>query len=783
MGIKLIYNAVNQVEKGTTIYNENSQVDSVCIIIKGRVLVLRDGVKIVLGSGNFIGVNDVYAGTYLNTYIAYDDVTFYCFPVQEVEDLSKIFAANKDYRGVMVASLIKNLYETDKVYLSLSANIEQLYVFIKRYYGLYLNAAGRYGNSAKAINSIENIVPYDTSFEPDEKKMQYYRECAKVSLDVWKNFCGVGDDTISQYILEEVSGLMGQLSGECMEMTSYLEELFTSLTNGSGECLFNSVAKLAIVIQNAGGNGKDLIKILDNIIDQINTIETLFEEKTNRNLKVDRKKMEEIYYILLSTSNTRTDEGQGDSGFPKQELEKAETVEKELSDSLKQIMDYVSFDKDRGANFEKAITDYMNVKDKHSMDDNVRILRKIVMTSFYDLYEKVFFKAYKEEKIPRVIDLFLKYGFLDERMLSQEQLIELYYLEDGSKNFTGPCSVYNIKEWLIKIYEGEKEPSKNEFDLDYRDVLRDKRKRGEIREPEEKELLENNTQKVIHEIHNMFRYNHRVVNGQISSFVPFLNGENMLQDLNRLFVTAERVNQAVKELMEIDYSIFHREVLYVNEEKGIQKEYIMQQVFPDIILMPTQGHNAVMWQDITGKRKSREGRFLLPIFTELVLKDMLIKVFGRFRWELCRTIQGTAWNNIKYKSLTSEYSDYIQFYRKNRDLSEEAKEKIKLQIQKGRNNLREIFVIDYEAWIKGEAMGGLRLNKVARELLATYCPFSLNIRKRLQGQPLFIDAMARFERNNTKKVRELDLRYRALEKDKIEITEELKETLTFFRDL
>ena len=35
------------------------------------------------------------------------------------------------------------------------------------------------------------------------------------------------------------------------------------------------------------------------------------------------------------------------------------------------------------------------------------------------------------------------------------------------------------------------------------------------------------------------------------------------------------------------------------------------------------------------------------------------------------------WNDITEPSLTSEYCDYIQFYRKNHDLSAEAKEKIK----------------------------------------------------------------------------------------------------------
>ena len=89
----------------------------------------------------------------------------------------------------------------------------------------------------------------------------------------------------------------------------------------------------------------------------------------------------------------------------------------------------------------------------------------------------------------------------------------------------------------------------------------------------------------------------------------------------------------------------------------------------------------------------------------------MIQLCGRFRWELCRTMQGTSWNNIQIKSLTSEYSDYIQFYRKNRDLSEDKKEKLKMQIQKCRNNTREVFVTDlslihiYVGYVKLEKRG------------------------------------------------------------------------------
>src|SRR5699024_7999213 len=150
----------------------------------------------------------------------------------------------------------------------------------------------------------------------------------------------------------------------------------------------------------------------------------------------------------------------------------------------------------------------------------------------------------------------------------------------------------------------------------------------------------------------------------------------------------------------------------------------------------TIGVNSVMWQEIDGKKRDTSGRFLFPIFNEGDLEDMFIKALGRFRFELCRTIQGTAWNNIKEKSLTSEYVDYIQFYRKNRELSEEKREKIKIQIQKARNNMREVFLIDYTLWIKNESQGSIKLNKLAREILSTYCPFGKPIRERIRLQPL-----------------------------------------------
>ena len=199
--------------------------------------------------------------------------------------------------------------------------------------------------------------------------------------------------------------------------------------------------------------------------------------------------------------------------------------------------------------------------------------------------------------------------------------------------------------------------------------------------------------------------------------------------------------------------------------------------------MPVYGSNGAMWQEIEGRKRASSGRFLFPIFAENDMEDIFIRICGRYRWELCRTIQGITWNDVKYKSLTSEYVDYIQFYRKNRLLSEEKKEKLKMQIQKGRGNTREIFVIDYVVWIKNESAGSLRLNKVARGILASYCPFVKEIRDKIQTQPLYEEAMAKFNRERMKKVKDLDLRYRTMETKGKTITEEMQKTMAFYRDL
>jgi hypothetical protein len=127
--------------------------------------------------------------------------------------------------------------------------------------------------------------------------------------------------------------------------------------------------------------------------------------------------------------------------------------------------------------------------------------------------------------------------------------------------------------------------------------------------------------------------------------------------------------------------------------------------------------------------------------------------------------------------------DYIQFYRKNRDLSDDAKDKIKLQIQKARNNSRETFLIDYEAWMKNESNGSMKLNKVAREMMATYCPFSKEIRERLGAQKPYEVAQERATRTALKKRQEWDIKIKSLQKVTNEVPKEMTDTYSFYADM
>lgn len=772
MELELNMNAVNQIPGGTVIYREKDAVQSVCLVLKGRVLVQRKGVRTVVGSGNFLGICDLYSGKYDVTYQAIEDVSVYTFLVNSPEQIEDILSRNNEYGGLMVASINKYIKDIRAIEALLTNCASSMYRMFKVYYNLYKKEGSQSGYTVTELIEAVNFETIQGENTKDSNKAEYYAECASTPIDVQKAF--YRNNLICLYHIDEQADVVCQLFQRNSEIADYIKDLSELLYSHTSENLLDNIGNLIISMnRDKGMSTVELAEAVNNIIEKLKQVKKLMQQRATLPMDVTEEELDKVKESILS----------GELKNIENAAESNQTINiKDLSHSLLKIIEYSEIEEAEGKQFEEMMNQFLALPDKLSSEDAVRSLRKKISKQYYDIYEKVFIKAYKDEKEPISINMFLRYGLLDERMLTKEQLIELASISTNDDE-QGPCNIYDMREWLTLVYEEKKLPSKSEFDMDYEEHIRSMKKSKEITEDQANKMLHDPLKKLQYEIHNMFAYNNRLLSGQITTFVPFLYEDNFVRSIQQSLLTPNILNATVRRLQRIDYSIFYREVLYSNEEERITREYIVKEVFPDIILFPVAGSNAVMWQEFSGRKKDTNGRFFFPIFSNGRLEDNLIKLFGRFRWEVCRTTMGTAWNNIKYKSLTSEYMDYLQFYRKNRDLTEEKKEKLKTQIQKCRNNSKEVFVLDYEIWVKNESQGAIRLNKVSREILAMYCPFPKDIRENIKNQPIFAAAMERFNREQLLKVKELELRKRMLVKEGVEIPQVMLDTEVFYRDM
>ena len=776
MGFEMKANAVNQIPKGTEIFLENEPASYVCVVIRGRVLARSESVKLSLPSGSFLGVFDLSVGHYVSDYVAVEDSMLYAFPVHDKKMLrAMLTSTNKDYRGLMVNSLTKYFYELSRINTEFHKMAEDIYQLLADSYAKYKGFCRDAGEGAVMLPALERLAPYQDETPMERKSFSYYEDLARVPADIQKSFFGCGIE-LTMFHIKELSSLISNLTIDTREVCSYVKEYFSCLYNDGSQNLLMGLMKLSYEAGKKSRPVQGLQTLLDKMLDEFNRMEDILERYMGMPPIVKRERLEKMYTAVLIGEGIEeaTEESSGATD---------EEVYQNLRGTLQQLIDFSEVPKEQLKVFVDAMNTFVRAKDRMSTEDDFRALRRQIADGFYTIYRAIFLKTLKGEKnMPKAVELFLNYGFTDERLLTKEQTLELCRLDVSTKN-KYHCTMFTIPEWLHAVYTGKRQPSKNEFDMEYVEMLREQKKMGEINADEEKKLANDQMKKLEYEMQNMFRYNHRIVNGQPSIFVPVLCSEQMMSSPSRAAVTKDRMGQLIEKYREIDYSVFFRELSYADAATGIEKEQIMKEVVPDIILFPAYGQNASMWQELSCKRRDSAGRFLFPIMAEGNVDDLIIKTFGRFRWELCRTMQGSSWNNIQYKSLTSEYADYIQFYKKNKELSEERKEKVKQQIMKGKNSTRELCVQDYELWIKSESLGAMRLNKVSRGILSMYCPFNKEIREAVETQPAFADPIARFKRERIKKVRELELRYHVYTtKQGITLTKELVDTLAFYKD-
>lgn len=770
--MEFIANSINQLAQGTILFNDNEPLRYILMVIKGKVEIASGGVRMTLGAGSFLGLNGLENNTHIGTCRAIDQVSVYPFRAVNSESVSRILAANKDYNGIALYYQNRLITEMSRNYKEMLSYAGSMYSELKDQYDKYLSLAKSSGCRVTMLSKVSELKEYAPGVVPNAERIQYYTEFSRVPLDAIKQFY-TNSAYMTRIHLSEQTMLISELYDACKEILDYLEAVFALFIASSENSLFRQEMSLAIEMKSKGDNASAIDSMIEANLENLTTIGDFLKKRTGSTLQIDS---EELLHFHDCYKRGEAFEDNSDSVNVSSDIA---SMISELVDSEKQLVEFSGISEEQAESFYSTLNAFIALPDKENQDDSTRKLRKKASEVFYMLYKAVFKKAYFKSKLPTAVELFLSFGYVSEKLLDEKLLAEI--LAQRQPEQCGECKVYTIKEWLTLIYEGKKEPSRNDMGQDFQEYLRELKKQKEIDDAKEQELMEDGNYKLDFEIKNLFMSANRVVNGQLTLFVPWLHSGMFMGSVGKSFVDRARVNNTYDDILKIDYSIFHRETLYTDPVAGIDREYEQKKVPPVFILFPTVGLNGCMWQEITGRKRDTEARFCLPLFTYNNLNDLCIKVFGQFRWAMCKTIQGTNWNNIQIHSLTSEYSDYIQFYKKNHALSDDRKEKLKLQIQRGRNNLREVFTLDYIAWINNEANGAVRMNKVAREILATYCPFAYDIRMPLLKQPLYEEAFARGLRERAKKVREMELRFKGLERKDIEIPKPLKYTLEFYR--
>lgn len=450
-----------------------------------------------------------------------------------------------------------------------------------------------------------------------------------------------------------------------------------------------------------------------------------------------------------------------------------------IHNALDMILSFSGVDRDTSDTFRKDVKTYTDIEDRLTKSDEMRRLRMRIAENFYKIYEAAFFKSLETNQIPAELRMFFLFGFVDETLAGAANTEQLYRTAVGWQE-DPEGRILPLYDWLLKIYLGDAVPSKNEFDNDWTAYLREELRTNAISQQDFNEL-QNNTREMIHfEIQNMVKMANRTTYGRLASFVPIFNAQDVVRPLEKCLADPARVREAFAKVTDIDYGCFYRPTLTSFPDFKIPHFVYHTEIKPYVILMPNFGSRGLMWQEIEGMRRVTPSHMMLSIYHSEDLEETVVRMCALFRWEMCRRIQGVRYADVSEPSLTAEYVNYLQFYRKNGHLSSDIKERIKLSLQKARNDYKTVFIADYEKYIRNEPYGLPKLNKIAREILFKYCTFSQKFRDSRGSSPQYQQLMDRWNVTHSSKAHNVELVLRKIQRTNPDaVPPEIEEEFTY----
>ena len=799
---------------GDELHTDSEIVKSLDYILFGKIEIISPVFQVTAGHGVVLGIFEHVGEPYQYRYVVKEDCTIDRYPFRRKSDVDAIVHDHSDECDLLVstgAALTLNILGQ---YQRTKRRTETFRKTLVRSYNEYRSLCAKYSLEIQPWPLAEESEPFQPERELPEWMGDYYDQLGLMPQDVKKAFYSTHTSLTTAAILDAVHhifmirGLFDQLENYTSELreqymqSADLYDLYRNLylRNAAANAALASAINDAIrnyhrSLLRSGLIPEEHLDIRQTHYENaVSAISVDFSEEMDLEMKPERDPEPDAEIPGSSEEKEKLSEINENDAIAEALLtevhapvEQPETPDifAPLENSLETILAYTSLDESEEDRFRQLMAEYRELQDKNSREESVRDLRKEIAKYFFHLYENAALTALESSKKPPLpVQLFLHFGYMDETLVGREHalmLLKLLLRIQAPENASATGHVYTMFEWLAAISRGEKEPSRNDFDQDFPTYLKIRKQDGLITESQEKRYLVSPKEKMRFELNNFFTLGMKMVASRPITFCPVLSSHNIIRNLMDQLVTRPQIEQGWDQLRSIDYSLFYREALFQAPGTNIPRESILLEVLPDVILLPALGARGGLWQEISGARRDTPARMFLPILLTENLETVQIRLAGQFRWQICKRVQGARWNDLSELSLTAGYVDYLQFYRKNSDLSSEAKEKIKTEITACRNSFENVFILDYMQWIRYESQGAPRLNRVAKQLMFQYCPFAGEIRRKLETNAMYASMIRRHEAKAEKQFKVLTSKYRKYRKETETLPREIEDYIAYYK--
>ncbi|MCL2358050.1 MAG: hypothetical protein FWC70_13010 [Defluviitaleaceae bacterium] len=734
----------------------------VLIITKGSATAELGGHTFTFEAGDLLGFSGLIEGTHSLTYTAATDVTAFSHEFEGIATFEAMLREKEDMKNAVVSSMSRQLAMFLHEHSSLKNEAVKAHELVAKLYPLYEKLCDHFAFTAKKLPALATVQPPSGDRVPGWAH-DYYSGIKELDPAVQKAF--FSKHAISFGYIIGGSEEICRILEACVAYQKYIADISRVMLSPTRFDLFSIVAELHVGSATISGANAAIDTIMTPLLNMLSGMRYVDQNAFKQRVE-DYKNS-----LTAARGGEKVSAGGGATA----------TGEKQnLADSVGIILSYGGYPPEQANKFSRLINEYTKISDRASSDDGPHRMRRELTAMFNEVYKMVFMNSLKDPNIPTIIKMFLNFGYMDAALAGHENADYLYSIADSTCG-DPERGIYTIREWLTAVYEGRKAPCRNEFDMDYAAYVAELKQQKRFDAKEEARMLADNEMKLIFEIDNIFPIVNKLTYGRITTFCPIFSDNNVQRGLDGTMITPDAIHQAFDEIRKVDFAAFYRETTFSNPEIGINREAVHVEIMPEVILMPNVGIRGIMWQEIEGRKRTTPGRMFAPLFLLTDLKPLIVRLTGEFRWEMCKRVQGSRWQDITEASLTAEYCDYLQFYKSNRDLSTELKAQVKIELTRARNNYKAVFVLNYMDWVMHEANGSPRLNRHSRKILMTYCTFAKNVREGLSQNPQYAEALKRVDFKNRQRESLLVRVIQKLNQTNLPVPQELHDELAFIR--